>query len=114
HVGIEIKRETVVGELSSLKKAMFPAIAALFGVVVPALIFFFITRGTGFEKGWAIPTATDIAFSLGVLAMVGKSAPFSLKIFLTALAIIDDLCAILIIALFYGDSPKFVWLVGVA
>ena len=114
HVGIEIKRETVVGELSSLKKAMFPAIAALFGVVVPALIFFFITRGTGFEKGWAIPTATDIAFSLGVLAMVGKAAPFSLKIFLTALAIIDDLCAILIIALFYGHSPKFVWLVGVA
>ncbi len=114
HVGIEIKRETVVGELSSIKKAMFPAIAALFGVVVPALIFYFITRGSGFENGWAIPTATDIAFSLGVLAMVGKSAPFSLKIFLTALAIIDDLCAILIIAFFYGNSPKLAWLGGVA
>ena len=113
HVGIEIKRETVVGELSSFKKAMFPAVSALFGVVFPALIFFYITRGTGFEKGWAIPTATDIAFSLGVLAMVGKSVPFSLKIFLTALAIIDDLCAILIIAFVYGDTPQMMYLGGV-
>lgn len=114
HVGIEIKREAIVGELSSIKKAMFPAIAALFGVVFPALIFFITTRGTEFGHGWAIPTATDIAFSLGVLAMVGKSAPFSLKIFLTALAIIDDLCAILIIAFFYGKAPSLVWLGGVA
>lgn len=114
HIGIEIKRETVVGELSSIKKAMFPAIAALFGVITPALVFFYITRGSGFENGWAIPTATDIAFSLGVLAMVGKSAPFSLKIFLTALAIIDDLCAILIIAFFYGKAPNLIWLIGVA
>ncbi len=113
HVGIEIKRETIVGELSSFKKAMFPAISALFGVAVPALIFFFITRGTGFEHGWAIPTATDIAFSLGVLAMVGKAVPFSLKIFLTALAIIDDLCAILIIAFFYGKAPNLIYLGGV-
>ena len=113
HVGIEIKRETIVGELSSIKKAMFPAIAALFGVVTPALIFYFISRESGFENGWAIPTATVIAFSLGVLAMVGKSAPFSLKIFLTALAIIDDLCAILIIAFFYGKAPNLIWLIGV-
>lgn len=113
HVGIEIKREAIVGELSSFKKAMFPAIAALFGVAVPALIFTYVTRGTGFEKGWAIPTATDIAFSLGVLAMLGKSVPFSLKIFLTALAIFDDLCAILIIAFFYGKSPTLIYLGGV-
>ena len=113
HVGIEIKREAVVGELSSFKKAMFPAISALFGVAFPAFIFLYVTRGTGFEHGWAIPTATDIAFSLGVLAMVGKAVPFSLKIFLTALAIIDDLCAILIIAFFYGGTPKLIFLGGV-
>ncbi|MGV8964147.1 MAG: Na+/H+ antiporter NhaA [Candidatus Saccharimonadaceae bacterium] len=114
HVGIEIKRETIVGELSSIKKALFPAITALCGVAIPAIIFIIITKGTGFEKGWAIPTATDIAFSLGILAMVGKSVPFSLKIFLTALAIIDDLCAILIIAFFYGKAPSMLWLGGVA
>lgn len=112
-VGIEIKRETIVGELSSLNKALFPAIAALCGVAIPAIIFSIITHGTGFENGWAIPTATDIAFSLGILAMVGKSVPFSLKIFLTALAIIDDLCAIIIIAFFYGKAPHGLWLGGV-
>lgn len=114
HVGIEIKREAVVGELSSLKKALFPVIAALSGVIFPAVIFFLVTKGTGYERGWAIPTATDIAFSLGILAMVGRAVPFSIKIFLTALAIIDDLCAILIIAFFYGDTPKAAWLLGVA
>ncbi|HUI32912.1 MAG: Na+/H+ antiporter NhaA [Dysgonamonadaceae bacterium] len=113
-VGIEIKRETIVGELSSLNKALFPAIAALCGVAFPAIIFSIITRGSGFENGWAIPTATDIAFSLGILAMVGKSVPFSLKIFLTALAIIDDLLAIIIIAFFYGKAPHGLWLGGVA
>ena len=114
HVGIEIKRETIVGELSSVKKALFPTIAALCGVAFPAIIFSIITRGSGFENGWAIPTATDIAFSLGILAMVGKSVPFSLKIFLTALAIIDDLTAIIIIAFFYGKAPHMLWLGGVA
>ena len=114
HVGIEIKRETIVGELSSFKKGLFPAVAALCGVAFPAIIFIILTKGTGFEKGWAIPTATDIAFSLGILAMVGKSVPFSLKIFLTALAIIDDLCAIIIIAFFYGKAPSIMWLSGVA
>ena len=113
-VGIEIKRETIVGELSSINKALFPAVAALCGVAFPAIIFSVITRGTGFENGWAIPTATDIAFSLGILAMIGESVPFSLKIFLTALAIIDDLCAIIIIAFFYGKAPNIYWLGGVA
>lgn len=113
-VGMEIKRETVVGELSSPSRMMLPMIAALFGVIFPAIIFLTITRGTIFQEGWAIPTATDIAFSLGILSLLGKAVPYSIKIFLTALAIIDDLCAILIIAFFYGSRPEFMWLLGVA
>ncbi len=111
---MEIKRETVVGELSSPSRMMLPMIAALFGVIFPAIIFLTITRGTIFQEGWAIPTATDIAFSLGILSLLGKAVPYSIKIFLTALAIIDDLCAILIIAFFYGSRPEFMWLLGVA
>lgn len=113
-VGMEIKREAVVGELSSPSRMTLPVVAALFGVAVPALIFYFITQGTSYTHGWAIPTATDIAFSLGILSLLGKAVPHSMKIFLTALAIIDDLSAILIIALFYGDSPQVPWLLGVA
>lgn len=113
-VGMEIKRETVVGELSSPSRMMLPMIAALFGVIFPAIIFLTITRGTIFQEGWAIPAATDIAFSLGILSLLGKAVPYSIKIFLTALAIIDDLCAILIIAFFYGSRPEFMWLLGVA
>lgn len=112
-VGMEIKREAVVGELSSPSRMFMPAAAALFGVAFPALIFLLITKGTAFQTGWAIPTATDIAFSLGILSLLGKAIPHSLKVFLTALAIIDDLCAILIIAFFYGDRPHFMWLLGV-
>jgi NhaA family Na+:H+ antiporter len=111
---MEIKRETVVGELSSPSRMMMPMIAALFGVIFPAIIFLTATKGTVYQSGWAIPTATDIAFSLGILSLLGKAVPHSIKIFLTALAIIDDLCAILIIAFFYGGQPKFTWLLGVA
>ncbi len=113
-VGMEIKRETVVGELSSPSRMMMPMIAALFGVIFPAIIFLTATKGTVYQSGWAIPIATDIAFSLGILSLLGKAVPHSIKIFLTALAIIDDLCAILIIAFFYGGQPKFTWLLGVA
>lgn len=113
-VGMEIKRETVVGELSTPSRMMLPMVAALFGVIFPAIIFLTATKGTIYQSGWAIPAATDIAFSLGILSLLGKAVPYSMKIFLTALAIIDDLCAILIIAFFYGSQPEFMWLLGVA
>lgn len=113
-VGLEIKREIAIGELSSKSGIFFPTIAAFSGVALPAAIFLLFNKGTNAEPGWAIPSATDIAFSLGILAMVGKGIPYSFKVFLTALAIIDDLIAILIIAFFYGEQPVFLWLIGVA
>ncbi len=102
--GLEIKRELLVGELSGVKKAMLPVIAAIGGMVVPALLFVAWNGGTALNRGWGIPMATDIAFSLGILSLLGKRVPLSLKIFLTALAIIDDLGGIVTIAIFYAKE----------
>ena len=110
-VTLEIKREFIQGELSNLKKAMLPIIAAVGGMVVPALFYVIINfRNPETLNGWAIPSATDIAFSLGILSLLGSRVPMSLKIFLTALAIIDDLGAILIIAFFYSGDLSISYL----
>lgn len=117
-VAVELKNELTVGQLNSVGKAMRPAIAALGGVIVPALIYLAVTAGSGYENGWPIPTATDIAFALGVLAVFGKGIPARLRIFILALAILDDIVAILIIAVFFTADPNLPMLgmavVGVA
>lgn len=112
-VGLEIKREIAHGELSSPRKAVMPIIAAFGGVVFPALIYAFINHGSAAASGWGIPTATDIAFAVGILSILGNKVPASLKVFLVALAIADDLIAILVVALFYGGSIRLP-LLGIA
>ncbi len=103
-VGLEIEREIYIGELSSLKNATLPFFAAIGGMLAPAILHFTLNNGTGTQAGFGIPMATDIAFALGILSLLGKSVPTSLKIFLTAFAIIDDLGAIIIIAIFYTST----------
>ena len=112
-VGLEIRREVAHGELSSVKKALLPVIAAFGGVVAPAVIFAIINHGTEAASGWGIPTATDIAFAVCILSVLSDKVPVSLKVFLTALAIADDLIAILVVAFFYGGSINFI-LLGLA
>ena len=103
-VGLEIKRELLDGELSNFKNASLPILAAIGGMLVPAVIFTLFNHGTEYSRGWAIPMATDIAFSLAIISMLGKSVPSAVKVFLAALAIVDDLGAIVVIAIFYTDE----------
>jgi NhaA family Na+:H+ antiporter len=109
-VGLEIKREMIEGELSSIKKASLPILAAIGGVMAPAMIYYFFNYGTETANGWGIPMATDIAFAIAIISMLGKRAPASLKIFLSALAIVDDLMAILVIAIFYSTDIQYTYL----
>ncbi|MBN1598801.1 MAG: Na+/H+ antiporter NhaA [Bacteroidales bacterium] len=109
-VGLEIKRELVVGELSSFKKASLPITAAIGGMLLPAIIFIIVNKDTQTETGWGIPMATDIAFSLGVLSLLGKRVPLSIKVFLVAFAVIDDLGAVVVIALFYSGEMHWNYL----
>jgi NhaA family Na+:H+ antiporter len=103
-VGLEIKREILVGELSSLKQAAFPFISALGGTIIPALIYTSVNMGKPSERGWGIPMATDIAFAIGILTLLGNRVPISLKVFVTALAIVDDMLAVLVVAVFYTSQ----------
>ena len=112
-VGLEIRREISHGELSTPKKAILPVVAALGGMLAPATIYALFNAGTAVANGWGIPTATDIAFAIGIMSLLGDRVPISLKVFLTALAVADDLGAIFVIALFYGEAPNMV-LLGIA
>lgn len=113
-VGLELEREVYNGELSNFKEALLPFSAALGGMIVPASIFFVINKGLASQAGVGIPMATDIAFALGILSLLGNRVPLALKVFLTALAVIDDLGAIIVIALFYTKSLAWTYLIGVA
>ena len=107
-VGLEIKRELVVGELSTFESALLPAAAAVGGAIVPAALYAWVNAGSASLSGWGIPMATDIAFALGVLSLFGDRVPLQLKVFLTALAIVDDMAAVLVIAVFYTAQWSFV------
>jgi NhaA family Na+:H+ antiporter len=113
--GMEIKREMVSGELASIKSSLLPVFGAIGGMLAPTVFYALFNKGTEYMHGWAVPTATDIAFTLGIASLLGKRVPVALKIFLTALAIIDDLGAIIVIALFYGSqiSPLYLLAAGV-
>lgn len=113
-IGLEIKREILVGELSSFRQALLPIVAAIGGMIVPVVIYFAFAKGTDYAGGAAIPMATDIAFSLGVLAMLGKRVPVSIKIFLTTLAVVDDIGGIVVIASFYSAHIEIWYLVCAA
>lgn len=106
-VGLEIKREILVGELSSLRRAALPVFAALGGMIVPASLYWLAARGHGIEKGWAIAISTDTAFALGILALLGPRTPIVLKVFVTALAIFDDIFAVIVIAVFYTNEINY-------
>ncbi len=111
-IGLELKREILIGELSDIRKAALPLVAALGGVIVPAFIHFALNAGSYTQRGMGIPMATDIAFALGILSLAGNRVPASLKVFLTALAVIDDLFAIIVIAVFYTDNLVPLFLMG--
>ena len=113
-VGLEIKREFLAGELRSARTAALPMVAALGGMVVPALLYASLNAGTEFSRGWGVPMATDIAFALGVLALLGSRVPIGLKVFLAALAIVDDIGAVLVIAVFYSTGVNWVALAATA
>ncbi len=106
-VGLEIKREILIGELASVRKATLPIVSAIGGMVVPALLYVIFTRGGDGSRGWGIPMATDIAFALGVLNLLGSRVPLALKVFLAAVAIVDDIGAVLVIAIFYSEEIKW-------
>lgn len=115
-IGLEIKREILVGELASVRQALLPITGAIGGMAIPVLIFFLLAHNTNYIDGAAIPMATDIAFTLGILAMLGKRVPVSLKIFLTTLAVVDDIGGIIVIAIFYSshiELPCLLWAAGI-
>jgi Na+:H+ antiporter, NhaA family len=112
-IGLEIKRELLIGELNTVKKASFPLFAAIGGMLVPVLLFLLLNRNPDNAHAWGIPMATDIAFSLAILRLLGKRVPLGLKVFLTAFAIVDDLGAVMVIALFYSESINWA-LIGIA
>ncbi|MEG0323497.1 MAG: Na+/H+ antiporter NhaA, partial [Raoultibacter sp.] len=114
-VGLEIKYEMTVGELTNIRQALLPIVAAVGGVVVPIVIYLaFNASNPDTSHGWGVPTATDIAFALGIMALLGSRVPSGIRVFLSTLAVADDIIAILVIAVFYGNSPSIGWLVAAA